>query len=165
MIRFLIFTLSFLGLLAGVILSFFTKEELKPGKRYFILLQRVLLLTVSLAIICYVGDFFLFFILGLLAGFIFRKDYFYFGLALPLTSGHLLVLLSSLVFIFGLPKGTLLVTEKGCAKRGIILSGIFFSAAVFVSHFLNYTPLLMLVSGALIISSADLKKCWIFPIA
>lgn len=148
----LIFALSFLGLLAGVILSCFTKEELKPGKKYFMLLEKILLLSISLIIIFYTKDFLLFLVLGIIAGFVFRKAYFYFGLALPLAFGSFLVLMSSLVFIFGLPHGALLAIKlkKKNLKKEFILSGILFLAAALFSFILSYAPLLMLCSGALI---------------
>lgn len=151
MIKVLIFALSFLGLLAGVALSFLAKEELKPGKKYFMLLEKALLLSISILTIFYIKNFFLFLILGIIAGFVFRRAYFYFGLALPLASGSFLVLLSSLVFVFGLPHGTLLAVKlKENIKKEIIFSGILFSAAVLLSLILDYAPLLMLCSGALV---------------
>lgn len=165
MIKFLIFALSFLGLLAGIIISLFTKEELKPGKKYFMLFEKIILLSISLVIIFYVEDFFTFFILGLLAGFIFRRVYFYYGLALPLASGSFLLILSSLVFIFGLPEGSLLYYKlKKKFVKEAIWSGVFFLAGILLSYFFSYTSLLMLISGVLIvISILGLKKFWIFP--
>lgn len=167
MIKVLIFALSFLGLLAGIIISFFTKEELKQGKRYFIFLEKVVLLSISLAIIFYLRDFSLFFIVGVLAGFIFRRAYFYFGMALPLAFESFLTLLSSLVFIFGLPHGTLIADKpkKKNIVKELVFSGIFFFVAILVAYFFNYKPLLMAVSGALItISVLGFKKIWIFPV-
>lgn len=166
MINVLVLVLSFLGLIGGVIVSYFTKEELKPGKKYFLLLEKVLLLAISFTIIYYTGEFFLFLALGILAGFIFRKSYFYFGLALPLASGTLLVLISSLVFVFGLPHGTLLASRykiKDLKKQLVILANLFL-AAILITLFLNYSPLLMFASGALIASSMGLK-IWKLPLA
>lgn len=40
---FLASIIVYLGLLAGIIISFMTKEELKPGKRYFILLHNIII--------------------------------------------------------------------------------------------------------------------------
>jgi len=179
MVNVLVLILSFLGLLAGVIVSHFTKEELKPGKKYFRLLEKVLLLAISFIIIFYAGDYFLFLIFGLLAGLIFRKVYFYFGLALPLASETFLVLLSSLVFVFGLPHGTLLTSSSKPikikpfvdliwaifkeVKKEIIISANLFLVAILISVFLGYYPLLMFVSGALIVISLDIKF-WKFPV-
>jgi len=166
MIKLLIFALSFLGLIAGVVLSFFTKEELKPGKKYFMLLEKVVLITISLIIVFYIGNHYSFFVLGFFAGIILKRVYFYFGVALSLASGPLLVLLSSLIFIFGLPRGTLLASNlnNNKIKKEIIISGILFLIAGLVSYFLSYAPLLMMCSGALIVSCASLKKIWIFPL-
>lgn len=165
MVNVLVLILSFLGLLGGVIVSFFTKEELKPGEKYFLLLEKVLLLAVSFTIIYYTGEFFLFLALGVLAGFIFRKAYFYFGLALPLASETLLVLLSSLVFVFGLPHGTLLASKSKIkdVKKELIISANLFLAAILITIFLDYSPLLMFASGALITSSLGIK-IWKLPL-
>lgn len=167
MIKFLIFALSFFGLLAGIIIAFFTKEELKPGSKYFMLLEKVILLSISSVIVFFVRDFFLFFILGLFAGFVFRKTYFYFGLALPLVSKSFLLILSSLIFVFGLPNGSLLYFKlKKKFVKELIFSCIIFFIAVFISYFLNYAPLLMVVSGALVtISVFGSKKFGFFPIS
>jgi hypothetical protein len=166
MVNVLVLILSFLGLLGGVIVSYFTKEELKLGERYFLLLEKVLLLSISFTIIYYVGEFFLFLALGVLAGFIFRKAYFYFGLALPLASETFLLLLSSLVFVFGLPHGTLLASKSKIkvVKKELIISANLFLAAILITLFLDYSPLLMFVSGALIINSIDIKV-WKLPLA
>lgn len=155
MIQFLIFVLSFLGLLAGVAIAFFTKEELRPGKKYFTWLERLILLSMGLVIISYVREFLMFFILGAVVGFVFRRVYFYFGIALALASGQLLLLLSSLVFVFGLPRGSLLVyrLKRKDVMKDIIFSAVFFFIAVLVSYFLSYKFLLMFVSGALIFNS------------
>lgn len=159
------FVLSFLGLPIGIILSKFTKEELKPGKKYFMLLEKVVLLAIGVIIVFYMAGYFLFFLLGLLAGFIFRRVYFYFGLALPLTFGSLLVLLPSLVFIFGLPAGTLITYRlKKKVRKDAIVSAFLFACGGLISSFLGYTPILMVCAGALIINCLHTKKLWIFPI-
>ncbi len=164
MIRVLVFALSFLGLLVGTALSYFTKEELKPGEKYFLLLEKALLLAISFTIIYYVGEFFIFLALGVLAGLIFRKAYFYFGLALPLASETFLVLLSSLVFIFGLPHGTLLASNSKFKdlKKELIISANLFLAAILITLFLDYDPLLMFASGALVASSTGIKILEVF---
>ena len=166
MVNVLVLILSFLGLIGGVTVSYFTKEELKPGEKYFLLLEKVLLFSISFTIIYYVGEFFLFLALGVLAGFIFRKAYFYFGLALPLASETFLVLLSSLVFIFGLPHGTLLASKSKTkdVKKELIISANLFLAAILITLFLDYKPLLMFASGALITSSISIKV-WKLPLA
>jgi len=162
MIRFLVFALGFFGLLIGATLSLFTKEELKPGRKYFILLEKALLLAVSLVIVFYVKDFFVFFVLGFFAGFVFRRIYFYLGLALPLTLGSFLILLSSLIFVFGMPHGTLIAGELKKRKKIVkemVFSGIFFFVAILLAYFSGYKPLLMVASGALIaIAALGFKK-------
>jgi len=42
--------LPILGILAGMLIAYLTKEELKPGKKYFILLQHLLLAIIIAAL-------------------------------------------------------------------------------------------------------------------
>jgi hypothetical protein len=46
-ISMLIELIAFLGLIAGFILAFFTQEEIKPGKKYFIWLKKAILFLLS----------------------------------------------------------------------------------------------------------------------
>ncbi|MDP2908261.1 MAG: hypothetical protein Q8N77_00470 [Nanoarchaeota archaeon] len=150
-----VIALSFLGILAGVIISKFTKEELKPGKKWFSMLENCLMLAIGIVIIFYTQEFSLFFMPGLVAGFFFRRVYFYLGMALPLASESFLVALASLTFIIGLPKGTLLASElknKDKIKKEIFMSGVFFFAAAIASYLIGYEPLLIFASGALVMS-------------
>lgn len=166
MIQFLIFVLGFIGLLIGILIAFFTKEELEPGKYYFMMLEKIVLFAISLVIVFFVRDFLLFFILGLCAGFVFRKVYFYLGFILPLATGSFLLILASLTFIFGLPHSALLCLKfKREWGKEVILSSLFFFIAVFLSYLWGFTPILVSVSGAfIIISIFGSKKFGICPI-
>jgi len=111
---FLISLIVYLGLLLGIVLSFMTKEELKPGKKYFILVHNILLgfilffvleslninvyLTLFLPLILIV---FLFFY-----GLIYKKSniiYFLLGVVFWISSKNLnyLLIISSLIFFYG----------------------------------------------------------------
>src|SRR3989344_9458494 len=94
------YIISLLGQYIGYILASKTKEELKEGEKYFkltcsilSLIMGIYSLTVSFNIILL--------IIGLILGFLISKEYLYFGL----ISNN--VFIASLIFIFGLPYGTL----------------------------------------------------------
>jgi len=108
-----IIIISFVGLVIGLILSNYTKDELKSGKKYFTLFKRIILIVLIVALLFQAFPnylwVFIFFVVGILVSFLFRKIYFYLGLALFtsfLVSKGFVALISSLVFIFGLPYGT-----------------------------------------------------------
>ena len=85
----------FLGLISGVIIAFFTKEELKGGKKYFKILQ---ILISAFIIFLYLSN-------------LSNKKYY----------------LISLMFLFGLPTGTLIIYDilgKKKIKFALIISYI-----------------------------------------
>ncbi|QQG38616.1 MAG: hypothetical protein HYS32_03360 [Candidatus Woesearchaeota archaeon] len=131
MLEFLIPIISFLGLPVGLFISHKAKEELEPGKIYFKALRIVVLLVLiitfiilslknPLALIISV-------VIGFLIALLFKKIYFYLGLALTvsfLLAKDFIVLISSLVFIYGLAYST--VIYKTYKKQLLPLSLLFF---------------------------------------
>src|SRR3989338_4685393 len=114
--------ISLLGLLIGVIIARSAKEELLPGRRYFILFRAILLL---LLIIVLLSNFSLIpFAVGLLVGFIVRKEYLYFGLLTPSS------LVSSLIFMYGFPYGTL----KQDRKFSLLLDVMLFIIGLLINY-------------------------------
>lgn len=110
--------IAFLGLVIGIILANRTKEELKAGKKYFVLLERIVLFVLIIFLLYRVSFSFLV-ILGFFLGFVFfyklGKIYFYLGLVVLLSSlisESFLVLITALIFIFGLAYGTLSYSKK-----------------------------------------------------
>lgn len=120
---FLASILVFLGLFVGVIVAFIAKEELKPGKYYFIFLQRAFFSAA-------VGFIFLFnnipitisIIISLLILFLVYKTKmniflsylilaFLFNAAFRNTLSAFVVV-ASLIFLYGIPTGSLLVYEN-----------------------------------------------------
>jgi hypothetical protein len=110
--------IAFLGIIIGLILASRTKEELKIGKKYFILLGRLVFFTLIVFLLYKVSFNFLiilFFILGIFFSFKLNKVYFYLGLTLLLSSfisESFLIAITSLIFIFGLVYGTLIYSRK-----------------------------------------------------
>lgn len=111
----LVSLIGFLGLIFGIVLGFLTKEELKPGKKYFHLLLNLALLALIFVLMTKtLSNLFIsaiFFLLGILIGYFLRKNYLYFGIAIVasiLIDADLMALLAGLIFLYGLANGTLI---------------------------------------------------------
>lgn len=143
-----------LGLALGIIIAFFTKEELKPGLRYFNFVKRALLALIALFLIIY--DFnLLYFILGFVLGIIIRQPYLYFALFLPLIDKSFLLVPLSLIFIFGLIYGTLKSYYMNLNLKKIFLGFLIifsiFLIALTTTTLVPYAKIISLASGALIV--------------
>jgi len=144
----IIFLISFSGLLCGRLLAHIAKEELPAGRRYFHRLQTTLLLLL-VVILLYPALFnpltIIGFLIGIVLGRYFRHRYFYLGLALTLSfmlPSPLLLLTASVIFLYGLPYGTLL---KAATPEHIITLFMFFIA-----------PLLLLFMKETLLPSLDI---------
>ncbi|MBU1245894.1 MAG: hypothetical protein ABIJ20_02185 [Nanoarchaeota archaeon] len=142
--------ITFLGIVVGLLLARFTKEELKQGKKYFIWLKRTILIFLVtflfyLALPNYISTI-IFFIIGLIVAYFFKKEYFYFGLALFSTLNLFTVIL---IFLFGLPYGSLLFSKK--YKYKTLLFDLVFFAIPFLLLFVKIPNnfILAFTSGAL----------------
>ena len=111
--RILIAGIAFLGLLVGYLLTFLAKEEIKPGKKYFVILERAILIILALVLLSQVWTspaFIIPLIIGLLVGYFLKVRYLYLGLALAASitlSTEFFVLVASLIFLHGLPYGSI----------------------------------------------------------
>lgn len=156
----LIIIIAFLGLIIGSWLAFLTPEEFNSGKKYFILLKKVILFI--LVIIFLLPTFnllytIIFFIVGVLTAKFFRKIYFYLGLALALSffiSIEFSLLTASLIFIHGLSHGTL-QANKYLKDWKKIIKPLVFQLILFLiptlTLFFNFyvTDIAALISGAM----------------
>src|SRR3989344_6764908 len=100
--------LSFIGILVGILIARYTKEELKQGKKYFLWMERISLILVSVVLIYYYKPSWTVF-LGLALGYFIELNYFAFGLILVLTQN---IIASLIIFIYGLPYGSMINKEK-----------------------------------------------------
>ena len=143
--------IAFLGLIVGLILARFTKEELKPGRKYFIWFKKIILLVlvVSLVYIAWSNMFFIKeaigaiigFLVGLIVAYFFKKEYFYFGLALYILAyTQSFIFITILIFLFGLPYGTLLFSKKFKYKTAL------FDLIMFIIPLLIF-PLILFFTG------------------
>ncbi|MCD4759991.1 hypothetical protein K8R33_03815 [archaeon] len=139
--------LAFIGLIVGVFLARFTKEEFKTGKKYFILICRVVLfiLIIYLLYLVEINWLLLGFVLGAFVGYFFRNVYFYLGLGVF----SLNVYFAFLVFLFGLLYGTLIYhVEK--VWRKVLFSFIWFVLGAFILLVdISNTFIYSFVAGAL----------------
>lgn len=137
----LISLIAVLGLALGAVIGHFAKEEMKPGKKYFLLLQKALFIA-SIAAVMYANRTNVHYIwIGAVIIFI----YFYFfekinqifayavlGLAFFLASETEMFLpVAALVFLYGFPTGSMIKNRKS-----IIFCTIIFVAVAFLSYIL-----------------------------
>ncbi len=123
--------LSFLGSVIGYFIGKFTKEELKPGKFYFMLLEAAVL--AALIVFLSMKDFnLILFVIGVIFGFILRFEYFYFGIIL---AQNINFLNAGLIFLYGLPYGTLVFYKKNF--KILFYSAVLFAAGS-LAVFLDY---------------------------
>ena len=130
------YIISLIGQYIGYLLASKTKEELKQGEKYFKLICLILLLIIGIYSLIISFNFILL-ITGLILGFLIRKEYLYFGL----ISNN--VFTASLIFIFGLPYGTLKYKNLNQLNFNLIL----FVFSFIIGYFLN---LYSLAGGALL---------------
>jgi len=142
----------FFGLIIGIILAYIAKEELKDGKKYFILLQNILLaiifffclffyktnliLTIAISLAVF---FSLYFYLNTEKRQRIRYiDYGLLGIFFYYASKNLnlFLLQSALIFIYGFPTGSLLINIKKKNFLEIILKNISFIIISLVLFFI-----------------------------
>ena len=138
----LISLISFSGLLIGMVLAFTAKEELKPGKKYFILMQKIILLlilifllnfftiNIYLRIIIYI-----LFILLMIINIKSQIIYLALGVMFFLSSKdiNLFIINSILIFLHGFPTGSLFTKKLIKKKKSFVLKNIFLSYFWFVA--------------------------------
>lgn len=136
--------ISYSGLFIGFILALIAKEELKAGKKYFIQLQKIILLLIFIFLIIFIKLnytlFLLIFIIIIGLKKYGKKDfnelvyiYIILGIIFYLSSknSNLLAIESSLIFLYGLPTGSLLYKDKD--KKETILNILKNSGFVFLA--------------------------------
>ncbi len=99
--------LAFFGQLLGVFLGYNSPEEFKEGKKYYWVLKQILLLLIILSLI----ELSWLFLVGLVLGYFFRREYAYFALAISNS-----LIATVLIFLYGLPYGTFIFQKKDFLK-------------------------------------------------
>ena len=108
----LLIIISFIGLFFGVFLAINSPEEMKPGRKYFYFLEEILLLII-IGLVASTIKFSLvsglILLGGIVLGSLLKKEYLYFGLIIfSLFASSLWIYLIALIFLYGLPYGTLI---------------------------------------------------------
>ncbi len=139
----------FVGLLFGIILAKYTKDEFKSGKKYFVLFSKVMLFLIILYLLYFVNLSFLsvvLFIFGFIIYYFFRNIYFYFGLA---YFGSLNIYLAVFGFLFGLPYGTLVYYWEN--KKEYVLGSfvLFFVSSLILFLNIDFSYIFSFVAGSL----------------
>ncbi len=116
---------SYLGLFVGLILALMAKEEMKDGRKYFLFLQKLILLLVFVFLLVFINLNYILvlLILAFILVYLLRRKnelmyiYIILGVIFYLSSKtlNLFVIESSLIFLYGIPTGSLLRKrdEKG----------------------------------------------------
>jgi phosphoglycerol transferase MdoB-like AlkP superfamily enzyme len=134
---FLTSLIVFAALISGIIIRHFTKEEMKEGEKYFILLQRLLALIIVGVFLYFMNTKIYWIIIALfvVSTLIYQFDvklpvyYVFFGSFLFFSSKEMnfFLIISSLIFLFGFPSGSLIKKED--VKKNLLLSCLFFLSA------------------------------------
>src|SRR3989344_8928396 len=129
--------ISIIGLFIGWIIANYTKEELKQGEKYFIILQFIVL--VSLFFITLEQNInILFLIIAIIMGVLIRNPFVYFGVALVPLSSFLSIML---IFIYGIAEGSINYITKDIKK--LIINVILFIIPFLLILFnIKLTPIL-----------------------
>ena len=133
----------FSGLLGGWIVGRIAKEELKNGKKYFVLLQRILFSAILLLVILFsikniwLSLFFISAMIYFFAGKNTFKDitvYLLFSIIFYLSQNRLFLLQASLMFTYGFPAGSLIYMKKKTVKDIVVrhIWFIFLALALFL---------------------------------
>lgn len=123
--------MSYIGLFIGFFLAIIAKEEIKPGRKYFLFLQKIILLLIFIFLLLFIKLNYILILLILIFIIIYllktKKEfnelpYIYIILSvifyLSSKKLSLFVIESSLIFLYGLPTGSLLTKED--RKKTII---------------------------------------------
>ena len=141
---FLVSLIVFAALVSGMIIRYFTKEEMKEGEKYFILLQRLLALIIVGVFLYFIDTKIYWIIIALfvVSTLIYQFDvklpvyYVFFGAFFFFSSkeANFFLIMSSLMFLFGFPSGSLIKKED--VKKNLLLSCLFFLSA-FAFYFVS----------------------------
>jgi len=106
-----------LGLVAGSIVSWMAEEELKGGKKYFMLVEKLILVFIAIALAYFYSTLSLVLIPLLLIGIFLRNtlfNYLIFSLAFYVSFDILpkFLIISSLIFLYGFPMAALFLGHR-----------------------------------------------------
>ena len=137
----LISLISFLGLLVGIILAFTAKEELKPGKKYFMLMQKITLLIILIFLLNFFNinlylriTIYVLFILLMAINIKSQIIYPVLGIVFFISSKNpeLFIINSILIFLYGFPTGSLFAKKIIKKKKSFVFKRVILTYFWFV---------------------------------
>ena len=137
----LISLISFLGLLVGIILAFTAKEELKPGKKYFMLMQKITLLMILIFLLNFFNinlylriTIYVLFILLMAINIKSQIIYPVLGIVFFISSknSELFIINSILIFLYGFPTGSLFAKKIIKKKKSFVFKRVILTYFWFV---------------------------------
>ncbi|MBW2967105.1 hypothetical protein KY362_01325 [Candidatus Woesearchaeota archaeon] len=136
---------AFLGVYVGALLAYMAPDELKPGKLYFRALMNTILVLVPLFILyAYNANIFVLILLGVVATiFLYftsetspvnQVAYFLLGIAFFFStrSVDLFIIVSALIFLYGLPLGSLYVSRRLKKSKRTVFTDMLLNFGLFV---------------------------------
>ncbi|MFH1331899.1 MAG: hypothetical protein ABIH63_01300 [archaeon] len=152
MIKELVALISFTGFILGMVIASKTKEEVRPGKKYFKIARRVLLILSALFILNYIQVNLWLIITGGVVGYFIRKTMTYYGTALgAATITQLINVAGAFTFLFGLVEGTLQYNQD--KKKTIIMALILFFATYAAFRIINMEVMANAAAGAMLVEA------------
>lgn len=149
---FLASAIVYLGLMIGIVLILLAPEEQKPGKKYFIQIQKILMTVMSTLVLLSLNInliLLLFFIIIIIL-LIYGKEksqenssfvYFVLGLKFVYASTilNLFVIQSILIFLYGIPTASLIYNMKNKNYFDIFVKHLWFFVPVIIFYFIPFT--------------------------
>ncbi len=136
---------TFLGVYVGALLAFIAPEELKPGMNYFRAVENTLLVFIVLILLYAYGAHLLVLVLLGISASIFlyytkertpvnQIAYFLLGIAFffATRSIDLFITISSMIFIYGLPLGSIFVARRIKKSKKTVLTDVLLNFGFFV---------------------------------
>jgi hypothetical protein len=136
---------AFMGVYVGALLAFIAPEELKPGKAYFrAFANTVLVFLILVLLYAYGANLFVLILLGVASSvFLYFTNettpinqlaYFLLGIAFYFSakSSDLLIVTATLIFLYGMPLGSLYVARRMKKSRKALLSDVLLNFGFFV---------------------------------
>lgn len=149
--------IAFLGVFIGEFLAYISPEEMKPGKRYFVMFHVFFILAAIILGLVFLKFNVYLFVIGIVIGLILRKPYFYFA-GLLFSAGHYYWVFAILIFTIGLFIGTLL-RPLVHLEYFLIDIGLYFAVGLTV-FFIPYDLNSLFIGGLISLFYLEMKKNW-----
>ena len=154
MMEFLAPIIAFMGVSIGILLKKIAEEEIKFGKfggRYFIWMKRITLVLLIIFMLYYSANY-LYLFIGVIIGIIisiFLNEYLFLGLSMAASfpDKNMLLVSSSLIFLYGLPYGSLF--RKMRLNHILLIALLFFIPLLLLFFDINQSLIIGLSCGGL----------------